>query len=66
MAKICPILSAENRQECLEGACMMFVEHSGGSGCGLVYESARVGNKINTLSAQVQEIQVALIKLTGA
>lgn len=64
--KICPIYSGEQQRTCLGEDCMMYVSHATSSGCGLVVEPQRTNSRIDTLQAQMQEMQVALIKLTNA
>lgn len=64
--KVCPIYSADEKRNCLEDECMLYVSKSTGGACGLVDGQRQLVGRIDTLSAQVQEMQVALIKLTNA
>lgn len=66
--KICPIYSAaEAQRECMGESCMLYMTSpTAGGACGLVRTPQQLASRIDTLSAQIQEIQVALIKLTGA
>ncbi len=60
--KICPFLSQSANMEraCAGERCMLFVESSGGGSCGLVHIPTQTVRRLDTLSAQMQEIQVVL------
>lgn len=58
--KICPIYSTDQERPCIAEKCMLFQEGTNGGGCGLVRAPQQVVRRLDTLSAQVQEIQVVL------
>lgn len=65
--KVCPILSAGvELRYCIGNECMMYHEGQSSGNCIFAKTPLKIGGKIDTLSAQIQEIQVALIKLTNA
>lgn len=65
--KVCPILSAgAELKYCIANECMMYQENQSSGNCVFVKAPGSINSRIDTLSAQIQEIQVALIKLTNA
>lgn len=68
--KICPILSAGRadvaERQCIGNDCMMFEESQAGGACTFIKSPRALGQRIDTLSAQLQEMQVAILKLTQA
>lgn len=61
--KFCPILSAGSggaARACMGNSCMLYFESSVGMACGLVKEPQQINSKVDILSAQMQEVQVAL------
>lgn len=68
--KVCPILSAGNTapalRDCIGNECMMFSESEAGGACTFIKSPRNLGQRIDTLSAQLQEMQVAILKLTQA
>lgn len=67
-SKICPILTSGNNtaSECMGADCMLFFESSKGDACSLSKEPHQLNRKVDTLLAQVQEIQVALNEIANA
>ncbi len=65
---VCPILSAGTgpQKDCIGGQCMMFQESNNGGACSFVKSPAALASRLDTVSAQLSEMQVALIKLTNA
>lgn len=66
-AKICPFLSANGpRQECITDACMLYVEGRTSSHCAMVKLPTKTVIRLDTLSAQIQEIQILLNQLSNS
>lgn len=60
--KVCPLMSAQNRTDCIAEECMLYVEGTHG-GCAISHNTHQTVGRIDTLSAQVQEMQIALISI---
>lgn len=65
--RYCPIISAPQGalKPCLGENCMLYYKSSSGDACGLVKYPQQTNSKIDILSAQIQEIQVALNELVN-
>lgn len=61
--QICPFLSAQAEKACLQDSCMMFTANDRGGQCNLAKGGDKVANRLDILSAQVQEMQVALLEI---
>lgn len=66
--KLCPILSAGAGpdRDCIGNECMMFSESATSGACTFMRMPKDVTSRMDTLSAQMQEMQVALMKLANA
>lgn len=66
--KVCPILSAGAgpQRDCIGNECMMFVESESSGACTFIKSPRALSARVDTLSAQLQEMQIALVKLTKA
>lgn len=66
--KLCPILSAGTGpdRDCIGNQCMMFSESETSGACTFVRSPRDITSRMDTLSAQLQEMQVALMKLANA
>ena len=63
--KICPVYSTDQRRECMGEDCMLYIVGQSSNGCALVKAPRQVVSRLDTLTAQVQEIQVVLNMLTN-
>lgn len=68
--KICPILSAGGPdgklQDCIGTDCMLYLSTTGSGSCVLVKSPQQLASRMDTLSAQIQEIQVVMNEISNA
>lgn len=64
--KVCPLMSeGGTMQNCIGGQCMLWVEGNTSSTCALVKLPRKAVIRLDTLSAQVQEMQILLNQLAS-